>query len=150
MNMMTSLGVAVVLALCGGLAVAIQGSLSSMVGQSVGPLGSSLILHLSGAVIAGLLVLVTGAQTLSGWTQVPWYAWIGTGATGVLVIIAFSLSVPRIGMTATAALIIASQMLAAMVFDHFAWIGLAQRSISPLRAVGVGLLFLGAWLVLQY
>jgi len=147
---MSVLTLAVVMALFGGVAVALQGPLSSLVGSKVGAIGSGFILHASGALIAGALVLITGWRSLAGWTQIPWYALVGTGATGVIVIAAFSISVPRIGMTATASLIIASQMLVAAVLDQFAVLGLAQRPITSLRAVGIALLFAGAWLVLQY
>ncbi len=147
---MSMLTFAVLAALCGGVAVALQGPLASLVGRQVGAAGSGFILHASGALIAGLIVLATGWRALSGWTAIPWYALVGTGATGVLVIAAFSLAVPRIGMTATASLIIASQMLVAMMLDHFALLGLTQRPITGLRALGVAVLFVGAWLVLQY
>ncbi len=140
---------AVIAALCGGIAVAFQGPLSSLVGKEVGALGSGFVLHASGAVIAGVMIMLTGWRAMANLNHVPWYALIGTGATGVIVIAAFSLSVPRIGMTATASLIIASQMLAAVLLDHFALIGLAHHPITWLRAAGIALLFAGAWLVLQ-
>jgi len=146
---MTSLTFAIVMALCGGIAVAIQGPLASLTGREVGALGSGLILHLSGAVIAGILVLSTGWHVMAGWTHVPWYALLGTGATGVVVIAAFSLSVPKLGMTATASLIIASQLVAASLLDHFALLGLAQRPLSPIRIAGMAVLLLGAWMILR-
>ena len=146
---MSSLMVAVLLALCGGIAVGFQGPLASLVGQRVGALGSGFVLHLSGALIAGLLLLFSGWQAMSGVTQIPWYALMGTGACGVIVIAAFSLAVPQIGMMATASLIIASQLVVASLLDHFGLLGLAQRSISMMRLAGMGVLLLGAWMVLR-
>ena len=146
---MSSLMVAVLLALCGGIAVGFQGPLASMVGQRVGALGSGFVLHLSGAVIAGVLVLLTGWQAMSGLRDVPWYALVGTGACGVIVIAAFSLAVPKIGMTATAGLIIASQLVVAALLDHFGLLGLAHRSMTMVRLAGMGVLMLGAWMVLR-
>lgn len=146
---MTSLTLAIVMALCGGLAVAIQGPLASLVGREVGALGSGLILHLSGAVIAAVLLMFVGWHSLAGWNQVPWYALIGTGLCGVIVISAFSLSVPLIGMTGTASLIIASQLIAAALLDHFGLLGLEQYALSWIRIAGMGVLLLGAWMILQ-
>ena len=146
---MSSLTFAIAMSLFGGIAVAFQGPLASLVGQKVGPLGSGFILHLSGALFAGLLVVVTGWHVMSGWTQIPWYALLGTGACGVVVVAAFSLAVPQIGMTATAGLIIASQLIAAALLDHFALLGLAEQPISVIRLAGMGVLLLGAWMVLQ-
>ena len=146
---MSPLMLAVILALCGGIAVGFQGPLASLVGQRVGVLGSGFVLHLSGAVVAGFLLLFGGWQMMSGVAQIPWYALVGTGACGVVVISAFSLAVPQIGMMATASLIIASQLVVASLLDHFGLLGLEQRSISMMRLAGMGVLLLGAWMVLR-
>jgi len=137
------------MALCGGLAVAIQGPLASLVGREVGPLGSGLILHVSGALVAAVLITFTGWQSLAGWSQTPWYALIGAGLCGVIVIAAFSLSIPLIGMTGTASLIIASQLIAASLLDHFGLLGLEHYALSWVRIAGMGVLLLGAWMILR-
>ena len=146
---MSSLTFAVFMALCGGLAVAVQGPLASLVGREVGTLGSGLVVHASGALIAVVLLLFTGWHSLAGWSQIPWYALVGTGLCGVIVIAAFSLSVPLIGMTGTASLIVASQLIAAAVFDHFGLLGLEHYALSWVRIAGMGVLLLGAWMILR-
>jgi len=146
---LSSLTFAVLMALCGGFAVALQGPLASLVGREVGALGSGLILHLGGTLIAAILVLLTGWHVMAGWTQVPWYALIGAGACGVIVIAAFSLSIPLIGMTGTASLIIASQLIVVSLLDHFALLGLERYPLSAIRIAGMGVVLLGAWMILR-
>ena len=146
---MPALTFAIVMALCGGLAAAFQAPLESVVGRQVGALGSGLILHVSGALIAAVLITFTGWHSLAGWSHVPWYALVGKGVCGVIVIAAFSLSVPLIGMTGTASLIIASQLIAAALLDHFGLLGLEPYALSWVRIAGMGVLLLGAWMILH-
>ena len=45
------------------------------------------------------------------------------------------------------ALLVAGQMLASITFDHFGWLGLAQRSIDLPRLAGAALLIAGVVLI---
>jgi transporter family-2 protein len=78
--------------------------------------------------------------------RIPWWAWSG-GIFGALFIGLAIYLVPLLGAATFIALLVAGQMLASITFDHFGWLGLAQRSIDLPRLIGAGLLIAGVVLI---
>ncbi|WP_373318332.1 DMT family transporter [Methylobacterium haplocladii] len=78
--------------------------------------------------------------------RTPWWAWSG-GLFGAIFIGLAILLVPQLGAATFIALLIAGQMLASVTFDHFGWLGLAERPIDPTRLIGVALLIGGVVLI---
>jgi bacterial/archaeal transporter family-2 protein len=74
--------------------------------------------------------------------RIPWWAWSG-GLFGATFIGLAILLVPQLGAATFIALLVAGQMLAAVTFDHFGWMGLAQRPVDLPRLIGVVLLVAG-------
>jgi transporter family-2 protein len=143
---MQSLVLAVFFGLLGGVAVALQGPLASMISQRMGTLQSVLIVHVSGAVIAGGLLLLMGQGYPSAWRSLPWYAY-GAGIFGVIVISAVSYTIPRIGAAATVTLIVTAQLALSTLLDHFGWLETSLRPIDLPRIGGIIILLLGTWLI---
>ena len=134
--------------LAGGVAVGLQGPLTSLISQRLGTVESIFIVHLGGAILAGIPLLVWGGGHLSAWRNVPWYA-LGAGALGLVVLGAVSFTIPRVGSATTVTLIIVAELIAAAVLDQF---GLLETSIRPMglsRAVGFLVLFIGTYLVMH-
>jgi transporter family-2 protein len=77
---------------------------------------------------------------------VPWWGWTG-GLLGALYIAASVVLAPRLGAAVLVASIVAGQLAAALVLDHFGLIGFAQKSVTPVRACGAVLLFIGVYLI---
>src|SRR3954471_22022503 len=71
--------------------------------------------------------------------RVPWWAWSG-GLFGAIFIGLSIFLVPRLGGAAFIALLVAGQMMAALAFDHYGWLGMPQRPIDVPRLIGVALL----------
>lgn len=145
---MLTLLVTILIGLLGGIAVGVQGPLASLMGQRLGSLMSVLIVHVGGAVAAALLLLLPRSDTPPAWAAVPWYVF-GCGALGVVVIFALNTAIPRIGVAASATLIIVGQLAASTLLDHFGLFGVAVRPFDINRALGLGVLLLGAWLVVR-
>jgi bacterial/archaeal transporter family-2 protein len=78
--------------------------------------------------------------------RIPWWAWSG-GLFGAIFIGLAIFLVPQLGAATFIALLVAGQMLASITFDHFGWLGLAQRSIDLPRLIGAGLLIAGVVLI---
>ena len=78
--------------------------------------------------------------------RIPWWAWSG-GLFGAIFIGLGIVLVPQIGAGTFLALLVTGQMLASVIFDHYGWIGLAQRPIDLPRALGVALLIGGVILI---
>jgi transporter family-2 protein len=140
--------VSVLVGLLAGVAVGIQNPLAAQMGRRVGILESAFIIHLGGAVIAGVPLALLGGGGLARWRDVPWYA-LWAGGLGVVLVCAVSWIVPRIGIATAVALLVAAQLGVGVALDHFGLLGLQLRPIEPARLAGVGLLLVGAWMVLR-
>ena len=143
---MSGLVIALLVAFVGGLAIAIQSPLASMMSERVGSLESAFIVHLGGALIASVPLLIMGGGQLARWREVPAYA-LFSGGLGLVLIAAISYSIPRIGLANTVAPLIAAQLIAGSAIDHFGWFGLEVRLLDPMRVTGIALLFVGVLLV---
>ena len=78
--------------------------------------------------------------------RIPWWGWSG-GLFGAIFIGLAIFLVPKLGAATFIALLVAGQMFASVTFDHFGWLGLAQRSIDLPRLIGVAFLIGGVILI---
>ena len=137
---------ALAVALLGGMAVCLQGPLASLMSQRIGPLESAFVIHLGGAVVAGALLALMAGGGLGNWRAVPWYA-LWAGVLGLILITGLTFTIPRIGVTASSAAIIAGQLVLGSILDHFGVFEMEARAFDPTRAVGIAVLALGVWLI---
>lgn len=145
---MSALVIAALLALLAGLAIGFQNPITSMIGQRVGLLGAAFAVHFAGAVVAGVLLLAAPPASSSAWRGVPWLM-AAAGILGVVFLTSISYTIPRIGIAATVGLLLAAQLSIAAWLDHYGLLGVAVRPLDFGRLVGLGLLIVGAWLVLK-
>ena len=103
--------------------------------------------------VVGLLtmvaVLVALREPTPSWklmTATPWWAWSG-GVFGGIFILLLILLLPSLGAATLLALVVAGQMMAALVMDHFGAFGLTQHSVSISRLLGVALIIGGVVLM---
>jgi transporter family-2 protein len=139
----------VVLALAAGVSVVIQQVLNANLrGALQSGAWSGFMSYAVGWACMALLVLAfrdpLPAVTLAA--RIPWWAWSG-GAFGAIFIGLGIFLVPQIGAATFIALVITGQMFASVAFDHFGWLGLAQRPIDTARLIGVALLIVGVVLI---
>lgn len=145
---MEAILLSVLIGLLGGIAIGFQNPLASLMGQRLGILEAAFIIHLGGAVLAGVPLVALGGGGLGAWRTVPWYA-LGAGALGVILIAAITFTIPRIGVAATVALVVAAQLSIGAWLDHFGLLETAMRELGLGRIAGIVLLLAGAWLVLR-
>lgn len=98
------------------------------------------------ALFAILLTMRSPWPSLSDLSLVPWTAWLG-GIIATAYIVAVVFLIPRLGVGSTAVLIIAGQIVAAMVLDHIGAFGAAASPVTPTRLGGAALVLAGAALV---
>ena len=79
-------------------------------------------------------------------SRIPWWAWSG-GLFGAIFIALAIYLVPLIGAATFIGLLVAGQMIASVTFDHFGWLGLAERPLDAPRLIGVVLLIAGVVLI---
>ena len=142
--------VAVALAVAAGLAGAVQAAIMGELGERAGVFPA---LAFSGivAVVLGFALLLVAKQSLRGIADVvrqPFWLWTG-GALSVLIILAITVSSPRIGLVATIGIIIALNLTVAALIDRFGLFGIDRIPLDWTRLVGILLLGAGAALTLS-
>ncbi len=140
--------VIILIGLLGGVAVGLQGPMSSMISQRVGTLESIFIIHIGGAIVALALLLAEGGGNLGHWRDTPRYT-LGAGAFGLIVIAAISLMIPRIGAAPAIVVLVAGQLLVSAILDHFGLLGLDIRPLTASRLLGLSVMFIGVWLTVR-
>ncbi len=144
-----STAVLILLGLLGGVAVGLQGPLSSLMSSKIGIMESIFIVHLGGAILAIVpLLLFWGGGNLGEWRSVPWYA-LGAGAMGLIIIGAVSITIPRLGVAPTVTLVVVAQLIVGAILDQYGWLGVHVRPIDTTRIIGMLVLFLGTWLMVK-
>lgn len=152
---MQSLGIvaiAVAVGLATGCLLGTQPSANGQLGRHLEhPLQASMISFASGAAIVLALSLAAGVfpprLTVSA-GQMPWWVWTG-GAIGVVMVTTSLIFVPRVGSLIWFAAVMTGQTVAAIVLDHYGWMGNPRSSASPLRLVGAMLLIGGVIAIVQ-
>lgn len=134
--------------LAGGVAVGLQGPLTSLMSGRVGAMESVFIVHLGGAIFAAIPLLFVGGGNLGNWRSVPWYALVA-GIFGLVILPAVSYTIPRIGVLTTVTLIVVAELVTGAILDHFGLLGAAVRLMDPVRLLGIGVLLLGTWLIIR-
>jgi transporter family-2 protein len=142
--------VAVGLAVAAGLAGAVQAAIMGELGERAGVFPA---LAFSGivAVVLGFALLVIAKQSVRGVADVvrqPFWLWTG-GALSVLIILAITVSSPRIGLVATIGIIIALNLTVAALIDRFGLFGIDRIPLDWTRLLGILLLGAGAALTLS-
>ena len=76
----------------------------------------------------------------------PWWIWTG-GALGAFFVTATIILVPKLGATTMVTTVLAGQMFASLLLDHFGLLGYPLHPISLGRIAGVALVCVGVWLI---
>jgi transporter family-2 protein len=142
--------VAVVLASVAGLAGAVQAAVMGELGERVG-IVPAIAFAVIVALICGLTVLLVWERSLAGVRAAlhePAWLWLG-GVMSVFIVFAITVGPPRIGVTATIAVVIAGNLVSAAAIDRFGWFGVEQVGLTWPRVAGLALLALGAALALK-
>lgn len=146
MSQSTWFAIALGVGLLTGALLAAQPSANGYLGRQVAePLQASLISFASGTTIILLVLLALGQFPPSFKnppSTLPWWAWTG-GAIGTVMVTTSLIFVPKIGSLAWFAVVMTGQVVAALMLDHFGWMGNAKQPASPLRLFGALLLIGG-------
>ena len=136
----------VLIGLIGGIAVGVQSPIAGAMGQRIGGTASSFIVHLSGAILSGMLLFLRGGEKIRDWQSLPWYMLIA-GVWGLILYLTISMTLPRLCGTMVVTLIIIGQLLIGIVIDNFGWLGVPVHPISWTRIAGILVLIAGGYLI---
>lgn len=76
-------------------------------------------------------------------TRAPWWVWIG-GLLGTLFVWSSIVVSPKIGVAALLCAVVAGQMIASLLIDHFGWLNATPFPANPQRVLGAVLVVIGA------
>lgn len=142
----------VFLAFAIGMATAVQGGVNSQLRVAIGNPFLAAIVSFSGGltvlILSFLLFNTYPFPSVETLRQVSWWKFIG-GAFGSFYVLSAIFIVRDLGPGNMLALAVAGQLIAAILIDHYGWLGFTAHSISPLRLVGVAFLVVGVYLILK-
>jgi len=139
----------VLLGLAAGAGIPVQASLNSALRQHLGRPEWATLANFGVGFLAMAAVLVAQRAPLpsaAALARAPWWSWTG-GALGAFFVFVTVVLTPRLGVTASLAVILAGQLVSALLLDRAGLLGLATREITPSRLAGVALLAAGVFLV---
>lgn len=138
----------IIIAVIGGVTVALQGQFMGLIDKGIGTRESVFITYVSGGILAGIVMLAARGGNLRSWHTVPWYA-LSSGLLGLVIVTTIGYTVPRLGLSKAFTIIVASQFITAALLDHFGVLGAVMRPLDLSRLLGFGILTLGVWLIMR-
>lgn len=150
MQQATFTGVAV--ALGSGLAIGIQATLFTLIGRSIGPIRASLVLNVTGGIIAGIILLaVLGLGGNKNWdiSRSTLVSAVIAVTMGIFIVAGVALAFQRTGVAVGIATVFLGQMLIGVVVDA---LGLAGAEAIPLdlrRLLGLAAIAVAIILLVQ-
>jgi bacterial/archaeal transporter family-2 protein len=147
--MLKFLSLPFVIACISGIAMAIQGTLNSLLSQKTSLLSATFIVHIIGTIVALIALLAYRIPILNlHWASVPWYLYLG-GLLSVVIVGLVAVSIPKIGVCNATTAIIIGQVSTAVLIDHFGWFGTNRLPWNYWQFVGIFLFAAGAKLLFR-
>ncbi|PGK38369.1 hypothetical protein CN907_14755 [Bacillus anthracis] len=140
-----------IFAFLAGLALPIQFSINAQLRTVVGsPLVAATISFIVGAITLFTISLFkAGFSFNKGIASAPWWVWTG-GVLGAFYVLATIILIPRIGAGTTVALVLAGQIVASVLIDHFGLINVPIHLLSLPRILGAILVIIGVVLIQKF
>ena len=145
---MTNLYLLSLVAVVGGVAVALQAQLMGLLDKQIGTIESVFITYGSGGLLIGLVVLYLRGGNLSLWHSVPWYAYL-SGVIGLVIVASIGFSVPRLGLVTAFTIMVAAQFIVGAMLDHYGYLGAEVRQLNVQKVVGMFTVLVGVWLTVR-
>jgi transporter family-2 protein len=133
------------LAAATGTCIALQATANSKFRQNIDSPAYAAFFSICGTIATASLLLLLIRPPVPTWSslrQTDWWNWMG-GPLGAMIVLAGATLAKELGAAAFIALVVAGQLLCSMILDHFALMGLAERTITPGRIIGAFLVVLG-------
>ena len=139
---------AMALLFVGGALTALQGPANARLSQGVGSvINGALVSFIIGTVALAVIALFMQVRPEGQAVRsIPWWGWLG-GLYGCLFVTSIAWGVPKLGVSTTLTVVVAGQLLLAVVLDHFGAFGTPVQPISWSRIAGLLMVIGGVLLV---
>lgn len=142
----------ILLVALGGAGLTVQTAWNAYLRTATGSPVLTTLISVSVTLLCLLLLWVSGLTHrghLPAFDSLPRWAWLG-GIFAAYYLVASLIALPRLGAVAVFSLVIAGQMIAALVLDSTGAFGITQVSLSSLRLLGVVFLLAGVVLIQRF
>ena len=140
------------MALIAGSIAPVQVGLNSQLGRHIEhPLLAALVSFLVGtaSLIAVMAFTGPGLAAMPKLLGAPWFLWLG-GLCGAIFVTITIISSPKLGAASTMGLVIAGQMLASVILDHYGLVWFEAHPVSLIRIFGLILMIVGVVLIQKF
>lgn len=132
-----------------GVAITIQSGVNSQLRVAIQhPLMAAFISFVVGTIALAILLIFSkdALPGMSQYSSISWYQYTG-GLLGAFVVTVTLISVAQIGAGNMFVLVVAGQLVTAVLMDHFGVLGMKPNPVTLQKFFGICLLITGAWLV---
>lgn len=136
------------LALIGGMGLAVQGQINGGLGRKIGVIESAFMNFAVGTLVLLLILLFFGNGNISAVSTVPKWQIIG-GLLGSFFVLIQVLVVPKIGVSTTFIAVIVGQIILSVIIDHFGLFGGNRFPIDKQKVFAVLLMFVALFLYVK-
>lgn len=132
-----------------GTLIPIQAGINGALARKTGsPMFAATVSFLIGTLFLLAIVPLVG-NAMPKWADVretPWWVWSG-GLVGAVYVVLVIMAVQKVGASTLIVFVVAGQMIASLIIDHFGLIGFPEVAVNGKRLMGAGLLIAGVLLV---
>ncbi|NYV27412.1 DMT family transporter [Streptobacillus felis] len=139
----------ILLAIFAGIVVTLQGPINVELGKSLGSdYWAALASFVIGTIFLILFMVITGqkAPTFAQFVNTSWWKYLGA-ITGAIYVLSVITIIPALGVGFATILLMFSQLVMAMIIDHYGLFGYAVKTFSFERMIGVALMAAGIFLI---
>ena len=133
----------------GGAGLTLQMAWNARLRTSTGSPVLTTIISVFVTLLSLALVWASGATnrgSIPAFDSLPKWAWFG-GTFAAYYLVASLIGIPKLGAASVFSLVIAGQMVAALILDSTGAFGVTQISLSTSRVLGTALLLIGVILI---
>lgn len=133
-----------------GLTSPLQTAVNSRLRTAVGDATVAAFISFSvGTMILLAVFFISGEYRLFSLptiAAVPWWCWMG-GICGVIFVATIMPLFKAIGSVQSMVLPIFGQIVSSIIIDNYGWLGMPQHSVTPIRLIGMVLVFVGVIMI---
>jgi bacterial/archaeal transporter family-2 protein len=136
------------LALIGGMGIAVQGQINGGLGKKIGVIESAFMNFAVGTLVLLFILLFFGNGHISAVSTVPKWQLIG-GLLGSFFVLIQVIVVPKIGVSTTFIVVIIGQIILSVVIDHFGLFGGNRFPIDKQKVIAILLMLVALFLYIK-
>ncbi len=142
----------VIVAFAAGCGLSVQAGVNGRLGAESGqPVWATLASFLIGLVFLLPFTFLprNNWPAMEQLSVIRWWAWTG-GLIGAAYVLSTVVIAPRLGATVFFAIVVAGQIVMALILDHYGWLGFPRHPVNTMRLLGAVLMIVGVFLVRRF